>query len=102
MVAGRLDHKTPQTSRFVHMKAAPVQSTQLPRWQQLDFLGGQGSDRRGMGTNLNIDELRRLEQLCLEQAAECVTAEGRAALLSMAADYRAAADQAARVVGRRH
>ena len=47
----------------------------------------------------DIDELRRLERLCLEQAEECATAEGNAVLLSMAADYRAAAEQAARAVG---
>jgi len=39
----------------------------------------------------DVDELRRLERLCLEQAKECVTPEGRAALLSLAGNYRAAA-----------
>jgi Spy/CpxP family protein refolding chaperone len=45
------------------------------------------------GNDLNIDELRRLERFCLEQAEEAGTPEGRAALQSLAADYRAAAGQ---------
>lgn len=49
-----------------------------------------------MRTDPDIDELRRLERVCLEQAEECATPEGKAALLSMAADYRAAAERAAR------
>jgi hypothetical protein len=49
-----------------------------------------------MPTDPDIDELRRLEQVCLEQAEQCATPEGRAALLSMAADYRAAAERAGR------
>ena len=49
-----------------------------------------------MPTDPDIDELRRLEQVCLEQAEQCATPEGRAALLSMAADYRAAAERAER------
>jgi hypothetical protein len=32
-----------------------------------------------MGTNLDIDELRRLQRLCLEQAEEAGTPEGPAA-----------------------
>ena len=48
-----------------------------------------------MERDRDIDELRRLERFCLEQAEECATAEGKAALLSMAADYRAAAERAA-------
>jgi hypothetical protein len=58
----------------------------------LDFLGGRKSDRR-MGNNLDIDELRRLERVCLEQAEEAATPEGRAALLQLAANYRAEADR---------
>jgi hypothetical protein len=50
----------------------------------------------GMGTDFDIDELRRLERLCLEQAEEAGMPEGKAALLSMAADYRAAAERAER------
>ena len=53
----------------------------------------------GMAHDPNKDELRRLERFCMEQAQECATAEGRAALLSMAADYRAAAERAERAVG---
>jgi hypothetical protein len=40
-----------------------------------------------MGTDRNIDELRRLEQVCLKQAEENATPEGRAALLSMASRF---------------
>jgi hypothetical protein len=54
-----------------------------------------GSLIAGMERDRDIDELRRLERFCLEQAEECATAEGKAALLSMAADYRAAAERAA-------
>ena len=49
-----------------------------------------------MGNERDIDELRRLERLCLEQAKEASTPEGKAALLIMAADYRAAAERAER------
>jgi hypothetical protein len=41
------------------------------------------------------EEMLRLEQFCLEQAELCATSEGKAALLSMAADYRVAAERAA-------
>jgi hypothetical protein len=41
------------------------------------------------------DELLRMERVSLEQAEEAGTPEGRAVLLSMAADYRAAAERAA-------
>ena len=34
-----------------------------------------------MGTDPDIDKLRRLEQVCLEQAEQCATPEARAALL---------------------
>jgi hypothetical protein len=51
-----------------------------------------------MRNNLDTDEMLRLERLCLEQAEECATAEGRAALHILAANYRAAADRAARAV----
>jgi hypothetical protein len=48
-----------------------------------------------MKTARDIDELRRLERFCVELAQEAGTAEGRAALLSMAANYRAAAERSA-------
>jgi len=47
-----------------------------------------------MGKNLNIRELWRLEQFCLEQAKLCETSEGRAGLEALAAQYRAALEQA--------
>jgi hypothetical protein len=50
----------------------------------------------GMAHDPNKDELRRLERFCMEQAQECATAEGRVALLSMGADYRAAVCSTAR------
>lgn len=37
-----------------------------------------------MGNERDIDELRRLERVCLEQADKAGTPEGRAALLSLA------------------
>jgi hypothetical protein len=49
-----------------------------------------------MEHDLDIDELRRLERFCLEQADECARAEAKAALLSLAADYHAAAERAPR------
>jgi hypothetical protein len=49
-------------------------------------------------TNSDIDELRRLERLCLEQAEKCTTPEGKTALRSMAADYRAAAKRPAQAI----
>jgi hypothetical protein len=52
-----------------------------------------------MGHDRDIEELRRLERLCLEQAKEAATPECRAALHRMAADYRTAAERAARAVG---
>jgi hypothetical protein len=36
----------------------------------------------------NVDELRRLERLCLEQAELCVVPEARHAMLVMAKLYR--------------
>ena len=42
------------------------------------------------------DKMLRLERLCLEQAEEAGMPEGKAALLSMAADYRAAAERVPR------
>jgi hypothetical protein len=47
-----------------------------------------GSLIAGTGNDRNVEELRRLERVCLEQAELCETPEGKAALLSMAADYR--------------
>jgi hypothetical protein len=44
-----------------------------------------------MRISFKIRELRRLEQLCLEQAEESETPEGRAALRSLAENYAAAA-----------
>ena len=46
----------------------------------------------------DIDELRQFERFCLAQAEEAGTAEGRAALLSMAASYHAAVERAARTL----
>jgi hypothetical protein len=40
------------------------------------------------------DEMLRLEQFCLEQAEKCATAEGKGAFLSLAGNYRAAAERA--------
>jgi hypothetical protein len=40
-------------------------------------------------SDFDVDELRRLERQCLEQAQECARPEGRTALLSLAVDYRA-------------
>lgn len=45
-----------------------------------------------MRISFEIRELRRLEQLCLEQAEESAIPEGRAALRSLAENYAAAAD----------
>jgi hypothetical protein len=54
-----------------------------------------------MRNNLDTDEMLRLERLCLEQAEECATAEGRAALRILAANYRAVVvEHAARAVER--
>jgi hypothetical protein len=44
-----------------------------------------------MRISFKIREFRRLEQLCLEQAEESETPEGRAALRSLAENYAAAA-----------
>ena len=41
------------------------------------------------------DEMLRLERLCLEQAEEAGTPEGRAALLQLARSYRAEANRTA-------
>ena len=41
----------------------------------------------------DIDELHQLERFCLDLADEAGTAEGRAALLSMAANYRGAVER---------
>jgi hypothetical protein len=38
-----------------------------------------------------LDDYRRLERVCLEQAELCVLEESRAALRNVAGDYRAAA-----------
>lgn len=40
-------------------------------------------------SDLDVDELIRLERLCLEQAEVCPRPEGRTALRSLAEDYRA-------------
>ena len=45
-----------------------------------------------MGNDPDINELPRLERLCLEQAEECATPAAKTALRNLAADYRAASD----------
>jgi hypothetical protein len=45
-------------------------------------------------SDLDIDELRQLERLCLEQAEKCARPEGRTALRSLAQDYRAGVERA--------
>jgi hypothetical protein len=47
--------------------------------------------------NQDPNEMRDLERFCLEQAEACATPEGKAALQSLAANYRAAARRASRV-----
>jgi hypothetical protein len=44
-----------------------------------------------MSISFKIRELRRLEQLCLEQAEESATPEGQTALRELAENYAAAA-----------
>lgn len=46
-----------------------------------------------MNTDLSIEEMRQLERFCLEQAGQAGTADGKAALLKMAQDYRDAAER---------
>jgi hypothetical protein len=50
-----------------------------------------------MGSKRDIDELRRLERLCLEQAERCVVEEAGEALRELAGNYRAAADALDRI-----
>jgi hypothetical protein len=47
----------------------------------------------GMASDLDINELRRHERLCREQAEQAKTPEGRAGLLTLATNYRAAAER---------
>jgi hypothetical protein len=49
-----------------------------------------------MENDLDVQELRRLERLCLEKAEQCATAAAKSALCNLAADYRAAIERAAR------
>jgi hypothetical protein len=63
--------------------------TPFTRWQSNLISPTAGSLIAGMGNDPDVEELRRLERVCLEQAELCETPEGKAALLSMAADYRA-------------
>jgi hypothetical protein len=54
----------------------------------------------GMASDLDINELRRLELFCLEQAKLCATPEGRAGLEALAAQYRIAAEGTPRKLNR--
>jgi len=61
--------------------------------EQTRKLGRSQADRLDNDRD-NIDELVQLEQLCLEQAEQCMRREGKTALLSLAEACHAAAEQA--------
>ena len=75
-------------SRRDHQRGDLAKARHTSGWGHVPSRQPRGS--RGSLTfmsDFDVDELRRLERQCLEQAQECARPEGRTALLSLAVDY---------------